>query len=267
MLILLPPSETKAAPATGGPVEAESLSWPGLKSARDRALKALVRVSGQKNALTVLGVGASLQDEVARNLDLETAPAAPALEVYTGVLYDALDPAGFTPEQAAVAQESVVVISALWGALRPADRIPAYRLSGGTALRGLGTAGTVKMSAFWKPHLARHLGPAAHDQLIIDCRSSAYAAAFQAPKDRTVTVKVVQLVDGARKVVSHNAKQTRGLLSRHVIERVAAGESVETARDLARVAGERWQVELTEPAAGRAGELTVVLPEQEAARG
>lgn len=262
MLILLPPSETKAAPTDGGPVDLAALSWPELTAARERVLAALVKVSGQKNALEALGVGESLAAEVQRNLDLNEASAAPALEVYTGVLFDALAPGEFTEQQRRVADESLVVISALWGALRPTDSVPAYRLSGGTGLRGLGKAGALKVSTYWKPRLNEHLTPEAREHLVIDCRSATYAAAFQPPRANTVSVKVVQMRNGQRKVVSHNAKYTRGLLARHLVEQVAAGARLDTAADLLALARQRWETELLEPTDKKAGELTVILPEQ-----
>ena len=261
MLILLPPSETKTRPGSGDPVQLQELSLPQLDDDRLRVLAALEKVSGQRNALEALGVGASLAPEVQRNLSLRTEPAAPALQIYTGVLYDALGAQSLTAEQRRVAEDSVVVISALWGAVRPTDRIPAYRLSMGTALRGLGKREPVKLSSFWKPRLREALGPKAEGQLIIDCRSSAYSAAFAAPSETTVAIRAVTVSDdGQRKVVSHFAKHTRGELARHVLEQVAQGRRVETAQELAEAAGTWWRVELEEPQGKRPGQLTVVLP-------
>lgn len=261
MLILLPPSETKTQPASGDPVQLQDLSLPQLNDDRLRVLKALEKVSGQRNALEALGVGASLAPEVQRNLSLRTAPAAPALQIYTGVLYDALGVQTVTAEQRRVAEDSVVVISALWGAVRPVDRIPAYRLSMGTALRGLGKREPVRLSSFWKPRLAEALGSQAEGQLIIDCRSSAYSAAFAGPPETTVAIRAVtEADDGQRKVVSHFAKHTRGELARHVLEQVGQGRRVETAQELAEGASQRWRVELEEPSGRRPGQLTVVLP-------
>lgn len=260
MLILLPPSETKTAPEQGDPVAPDELSFPSLAPHRARVLRALERVSGQRNALEHLGVGASLEAEVRRNLGLREAPAAPALEVYTGVLYDALDRGDWSAPERRVAAESLVVVSALWGAVRPADRIPAYRLSMGTALRGLGSRQAVRLSSFWRPHLAAALGPHADGRLVVDCRSSAYAAAYAAPPETTVTVAVVTQTGDRRTAVSHFAKHTRGELARHVIGRVADGCAVDTPQRLAEVAGARWQVELEPPRGARAGRLTVVLP-------
>ncbi|MCT1602853.1 peroxide stress protein YaaA [Kocuria sp. p3-SID1433] len=261
MLILLPPSETKTQPASGDPAQLQELSLPQLNDDRLRVLKALEKVSGQRNALEALGVGASLAPEVQRNLSLRTAPAAPALQIYTGVLYDALGTETLTAEQRRVAEDSVVVISALWGAVRPVDRIPAYRLSMGTALRGLGKREPVKLSSFWKPRLGEALGTQTEGQLIIDCRSSAYSAAFAAPPETTVAIRAVtEDDDGQRKVVSHFAKHTRGELARHVLEQVGQGRRVETAQELAEAASQRWRVELEEPSVRRPGQLTVVLP-------
>ena len=97
MLILLPPSESKTAPASGDPLNLASLDLPALTGARSELADALAEVSGGEDALQVLGVGPSLAADVARNRQLRTAPAAPALEVYTGVLYDALDAASLWP--------------------------------------------------------------------------------------------------------------------------------------------------------------------------
>lgn len=263
MLILLPPSETKSAPSSGNPVDVTTLSWPQLRPQRERALKALMKVSAQKNALEALGVGASLASEVQRNTTLLEAPAAPALEVYTGVLFDALDPGSFTVAQRTVADEVLVVISALWGAVKAADQIPAYRLSGATALRGLGRSGGLKMSTYWKPHLNRHLCPEAQGQVVVDCRSATYAAAFQPAPENTVTIKVVQMVKGQRKVVSHNAKHTRGLVARFLVDQLANGAVLNTVQAVADAVCQQWVVELTAPTSKKPGELTLILPEQE----
>ena len=74
MLILLPPSETKTQPGSGDPVQVQELSLPQLNDDRLRVLAALEKVSGQRNALEALGVGASLAPEVQRNLSLRTEP-------------------------------------------------------------------------------------------------------------------------------------------------------------------------------------------------
>lgn len=255
MLILLPPSESKTAPTSGDPVSLESLSFPPLTHGRARLVRTLARVSAQKNALTVLGVGQSVAGDVARNLTLPEAPAAPALEVYSGVLYDALDAGALPPATREVADESVVVVSALWGAVRPTDRIPAYRLSMGTVLPRIG-----KLSAWWKSQLTPVLDHAAEDHVVVDCRSAAYAAAWKPPAQHTLLVRVEQShVDGTRTVVSHAAKHTRGLVTRHLCEHRAVGGAVNTVEDVHAALAARWTVELVRPTGAKPGAVTVVL--------
>ncbi|MCC5673086.1 peroxide stress protein YaaA [Kocuria rhizophila] len=258
MLILLPPSESKTAPAAGEPLDLTSLSLPELTEARDGLADELAAVSARPDALDVLGVGPSLADDVARNRCLRTAPAAPALEVYTGVLYDALDAGSLPPDARRVAEDSVLVVSALWGAVRPTDRIPAYRLSMGAALPGTGKLGT-----WWKPRLTPLLDALAAHRVVVDCRSAAYAAAWAPPAPRTVTVRVEQRrPDGTRSVVSHHAKHTRGLVARTLCEARAAGAALETVEGVRDAVASRWEVELRQPAGRKAGVLTVVLDPQ-----
>ena len=126
MLVLLPPSEGKTAPVTGAPVDLGALAFPGLTKTRERLLDVLARLSLPR-ALKYLDVSAGLAAEAERNLTLRAAPAAPAHEVYTGVLYEHLG-LGVLPG------ENVLIASALWGFVRPSDRIPAYRLSMGSTL-------------------------------------------------------------------------------------------------------------------------------------
>nr|WP_269329045.1 peroxide stress protein YaaA [Kineosporia babensis] len=257
---MLPPSESKAAPAKRGkPVEVAQLSFPELTDLRKQALEALIEVSAQPDALTRLGVGASLADEVARNLTLHTAPARPAHQVYTGVLYDALGWDSLSPAARRRGNNRVLVISALWGALRPGDRVPSYRLSMDGELPSLGP-----LARHWRSELPGVLAAAAGKRgVIVDCRSGPYAAAAPVtsfPSDvaaRTVAVRVLRETNGKRSVVSHLAKHTRGEVTRYLLEQDTDPLTPAALRDLV---GSRWPAELSEPArAGSSWTLDVVL--------
>ncbi|EYR64915.1 hypothetical protein N866_02085 [Actinotalea ferrariae CF5-4] len=252
MLVLLPPSEGKTAPAQGTPVDLPDLTGAAaLTTTRRAVLRALVRASKRRDALEVLGVGASLADEVARNVALPEAPAAPARTVYTGVLYGAAGLHDLDDAALERAQRCVRTVSALWGAVAPQDRIPAYRLSMGTDLAGVGP-----LAAAWRRPLGRALDAAARERLVVDCRSAAYAAAWTPPTDGpgVVEVRVLREAEGRRTVVSHWAKHTRGLLTRHLVRREGA-EPADPAELLA-AAGEMvgrdvLDVELTAGPRGR----------------
>jgi uncharacterized protein len=225
MLVLLPPSEGKRAPAEGAPVDLDSLTFPELRPARERALAALVRLASgnPKRALTALGLSAGQTAELALDAALATAPAAPAGDVYTGVLYQHLDLPTLSAAALARGREHVLVASALWGVVALDDRIPAYRLSMGARLPALRTPG---LAAWWRPRLTAVL-PDDPGALVVDLRSGAYAAAWRPKAATTVEVKA-STHDG--KPISHMAKAVRGTVARRLLQaRRAPGTPAEVA--------------------------------------
>jgi cytoplasmic iron level regulating protein YaaA (DUF328/UPF0246 family) len=217
VLILLPPSEGKAAPRRRGrPADLAALGLPELTATRAAVRASLAAVSASPDALSVLGVGESLRPDVEQNTRLDSTPATGALEVYTGVLYDALGWPTLSTGARRRASRALRVQSALWGPVGPADRIAPYRLSMGTVLPGLGP-----LAAVWRPVLAGPMAELVGDRVLVDCRSAPYAAAWSPRGEaarRRVVVRVWTEVDGRRSVVSHLAKQTRGLVARELLE-------------------------------------------------
>jgi len=247
VLILLPPSESKTNRRRGRPADPSTWSFPELGPTRARVADALAQVSRSPEAAALLGVSPGLLGEVARNLVLDTAPATPAAEVYTGVLYDALGLATLDTAARRRANRWLVVVSALHGAVRPGDRITAYRLSMGSTLPGLGP-----LAGLWRPALDEVLPAAVAKGVVVDCRSAPYAAAWRPGTDlapRWVQVRV----PGA----SHLAKHTRGLVARHLCEVGVVPRSVPALRDV--VAG-AFDVRLSEPARSTAPWVMDVLP-------
>ncbi|MFH8927661.1 peroxide stress protein YaaA [Streptomyces pristinaespiralis] len=260
MLVLLPPSEGKADSGRGAPLKPESLSLPGLAEARAAVLDELVElcVADGTKAQQVLGLSEGLRGEIAKNVELRTAGTRPAGELYTGVLYDALGLGTLDASARRRARQSLLVFSGLWGAVRIGDRIPPYRCSMGVKLPGLGALG-----AYWRGPMESVIPEEAGGGLVLDLRSSAYAAAWK-PKgevaNRTATVRVLhsQIVDGVEKrsVVSHFNKATKGRIVRSLLEAGAAPRSpaalVEALRDLGHVveaeplakAGKAWALDV-----------------------
>jgi cytoplasmic iron level regulating protein YaaA (DUF328/UPF0246 family) len=191
MLLLLPPSEGKAAPsARRAPVDLAALSFS-----------------------TVLG---PLRERLIAAVDPELvqAPAAPAAEVYTGVLYARLDHRSLPAGAKRRARSSVLVASGLWGLVGLADRIPAYKLPVDARVDGFGT-----LAAAWRPLVATALEP--HDRrgrLIVDCRSGGYSAVWRPAQAVRVEVRAFKLQPGGRRqVISHMAKDTRGRVARELL--------------------------------------------------
>ncbi|MEU1124269.1 peroxide stress protein YaaA [Streptomyces sp. NPDC005899] len=264
MLVLLPPSEGKAAPGRGAPLKLESLSLPGLTDARATVLDELVELclGDEDKAREVLGLSEGLRGEVAKNAGLRTAPTRPAGEIYTGVLYDALGLDTLDVAARRRAGKSLLVFSGLWGAVRVGDRISSYRCSMAVKLPGAGA-----LAAHWRAPMASVMPEAAGEGLVLDLRSSAYTGAWKPAgevAERTASVRVLhsQVVDGVEKrsVVSHFNKATKGRMVRDLLTAGARpkgpAELVEVLRGLG------YAVEARAPErSGRAWALDVVVTE------
>ncbi|HJP74313.1 MAG TPA: peroxide stress protein YaaA [Pseudonocardiaceae bacterium] len=230
MLVLLPPSETKADGGDGAPLDLAELSFPELTPVRAKVADALVELSHDLPAsLAAHGLSERQEAEVARNRVLFSSPTMPALRRYTGVLYDNLDIASLTPARLRRASERLAVVSALFGLVRATDPIPAYRCSGGSTLPALGP-----LPAIWRPAMEPVLKEV--DELIVDLRSGSYMALAKIPG--AITVKVVTEGPGGKRLtVSHFNKAAKGRLARVLGTVTTAPDSVRKLLTVANKAG------------------------------
>ena len=256
MLVLLPPSEGKTAPAGGPNLDLAALSFPRLTPTRDQLARALVRLASGKpaRAAEVLGLGPTQSDAIEADARLWELPCARAGEVYTGVLFGELDLASLDQAARARATATIAVASALFGVLRIDDPIPAYRLSGNVSLPRLGP-----VASRWRTSLPRELTEATGDGLLIDLRSGTYVSLGKPPAviaDRTVTVRVLHEAGGVRKVVSHFNKATKGQLVRALLtsgaEPTSVDELVQVWSDLG------WHVEQPDVVPGKPTQIDVI---------
>jgi len=202
MLILLPPSEGKNQPISKARVNLDKLVFA----------KELIAIRGRLLTKT-----------------LASAPAAKAMDVYTGVLYQALDWNSLSPATRARGEKSVLITSAIFGVLRPSDLIPNYKAK-------------IKTSD-WKAALKPALDGLAAD-LIIDCRSSTYAGVWQSPPANTVAVRVFKKEKGKISVITHLSKKYRGELTRVLLK---SGKPPKTPSELLAIAEKRFDCKLQKP--------------------
>lgn len=245
MLILLPPSEGKTAPGGGEPVDLAALVYADqLGKRREKLLDALERLAtlSRGRAIGMLGVSKGQAGEVDVDARLRVAPAAPAAEIYTGVLYERL----VLPALPVAARRRVLIASALWGVVRPDDHIPYYRLSAKAKLTRIGP-----LASFWRPALAAAI-PDEPGDLVVDMRSGAYAAAWKPKRATLLPVRAFTEVGGKRKVVSHMAKAVRGDVARALLTAKKLPADAEAAAVVAGAAG--FAVELN------AGSLDIIVP-------
>ena len=201
MLILLPPSEKK-------------------KSA----------TSSEKFNLSSLVFAAELSEirnQTITNQDFSQ--TSPAIEIYDGVLYQGLNWKSLTAEEQQSANSQVLIISAVFGLVKPLDQIFSYKEKIDNKL--------------WRDAIAL-VAVKFSDQLIIDCRSSTYKGIWPINPAKTVEVRVFQVLEGERKVITHMSKKYRGELTRHLLQQAVEPQ---TPAELQQVAAQLFECELNPP--------------------
>ncbi len=157
----------------------------------------------------------------------ETAKPTPAIAVYQGVLYQALEWPTLSPAARARGEASVRIISAKYGAIAPSTKIESYKAKiDNAALRD-------QVDSALTP-LARGL--------IVDCRSSTYKTVWRAPAYITVEIQISTVVDGVRTVVTHMSKKTRGEITRWLLQSRSTPKNPE---DLYAIVSEKYPCALT----------------------
>ena len=220
MLILLPPSEGKARGGDGPPVDLGTLSWPELTATRQRVGRTLVTMC-QGNAVRArarLGLSEALDDDRAANAELWDSPTMLAGHRYCGVLHDALGYPTLAKPARQRADRCVVVFSGLWGATRPTDRLPAYRIGIGTQLPRQPT-----LPALWRKPLYDALDGLVAGAGAIDLRSSGYSQMYRPSAGAAPSLIEVKITgpDGRRAAASYQSKVAKGRLARAMLR---AGE-------------------------------------------
>ncbi|WP_067781067.1 YaaA family protein [Actinomyces vulturis] len=226
MLIALPPSEGKTTPDQGPRLDLSSLFGADvLSEPRSALMEELSAVSSSDECADILGLGPSSIDDAAHNTRLSTSPCAPALEIFTGVLFDALDQRHQSDRWHELASQHLLIFSGLWGVLRSNDVIPNHRLSMTVSLPALGT-----VAGLWSQHLPKVLDSYVEStgtQCILDCRSAPYRKPWPGTSTEadliTVGAKKLNPATGKLQTVSHWAKHYRGLLTAEVLRARESG--------------------------------------------
>jgi cytoplasmic iron level regulating protein YaaA (DUF328/UPF0246 family) len=179
-----------------------------LGNQRAEVIEALGARHGGSEKL--LGVkGDHLLRAQSANTSLVGAPALPAWQRYTGVVWDHLDPTTLP----AAALKQIVVVSGLLGVVRGDDPVPDYRLKMGANLAPLG-----KLSTWWRDAVTAEIARLARRHVIVDLLPQEHRAAW-APTSSGAALEAisVSLIDPTGKPGGHFAKAAKGELARAIL--------------------------------------------------
>lgn len=144
--------------------------------------------------------------------------ARPAMYAFNGDVYQGLDAYTIPEEKLEKLQDTLRILSGLYGILRPLDLIQPYRLEMGTQLR---VNRRKNLYEFWKKDLTVHLNSEMeNDELFLNLASNEY---FGSIDEKALKVPVVTPVfkdwkNDKLKVISFFAKKARGSMVRYILD-------------------------------------------------
>jgi cytoplasmic iron level regulating protein YaaA (DUF328/UPF0246 family) len=213
MLLLLPPSEKKKAATSPEKFDLSSLTFAAELSAL--------------RSKTTAGY--------------ESSQTSPAIEIYDGVLYQGLGWNSLSATQKKRANSRVLIVSALFGLVKPLDQIFQYKIKIDSKL--------------WRAAIAA-VSTKFVSELVIDCRSSTYKSVWTINPENTVEVRVFKINGTERSVITHMSKKYRGELTRHLLMQT---NDPATPAEVQRMAAQLFECELHPPADGQPWALDLLI--------
>ena len=143
-----------------------------------------------------------------------------AVFAFNGDVYKGFDSFSLSEDKLKYAQNKLLILSGLYGLLRPLDLILPYRLEMGTKIN-IGTS--KNLYAFWKDKTTAKINQLIVNHghsVVLNLASKEYAKAvdFDGLNTRVVDVEFKELRNGKLKVISFSAKKARGVMARMIVD-------------------------------------------------
>ncbi len=184
------------------------------------ALQKVIREADDETLEKLFGVkGDALQEAVDADLAIYDSPLMAAIDRYgPGVMYRAMDFASLPTGAQRRLLENGVIVSGLFGLLRPDDLIPNYRLRMDATVEGIG-----KVSRYWRPHVSAQLNALLAGKVVWNLLPGAHEDAWDDEQTyaRMYRLRFFREENGGRKPVTHGVKELRGALVHYVVTELA----------------------------------------------
>lgn len=144
--------------------------------------------------------------------------ARPAIYTFAGDVYTGLDAFTIPKEKIDLLQDSIRILSGMYGILKPLDLMQAYRLEMGTKLS---INGKKDLYAFWKQSLTEALNAELDEgELFVNLASVEYFSAIDSKKLKVPVISPVfkDFKNGKLKIISFYAKKARGSMARFALD-------------------------------------------------
>ena len=182
----------------------------------------VLQVMQQKSAMEIADLMHLSKDLADLNFEryqkFKKNPEKQAVLAFDGEVYNGLQAKTWNEEMLLKAQEKIIILSGLYGFLKPLDKIKPYRLEMGTKLA---IQNHKNLYEFWKPTVTKALNKELEkDELFVNLASTEYFSAIdvKALHVPVITPEFKDYKDGKLKIISFFAKKARGMMVRYIID-------------------------------------------------
>lgn len=140
-----------------------------------------------------------------------------AVYAFNGGVYAGLDAYSLSEDKIEILEEKLLILSGLYGLLKPFDAIRPYRLEMGTSLK---LDANKNLYSFWKAKITEQLNTELEEgELLVNLASKEYFSAFDARSihNPIITPQFKDFKNGKLKVISFFAKKARGMMVRYLV--------------------------------------------------
>lgn len=231
-VLLIPPSESKATPPGNGMLFTNAYkskrtnAFKELNPLRERLIaaveEALARRAGLEQVFDVRGP--ALDEAIRANRHLFESTSMPARDLYTGIMYEAIDYKTLGKAEKDRFNKQVLIFSGMFGLVRPTDRLPPYKLKMSGNLGGM----VGRVSNYWRAPvsevLRRELKGKVVWNFLPDTHQRVWDGTGEIAANHSVKFvkRVVRSGVAEWKTISHHSKSLKGALIRHLLEKDAS---------------------------------------------
>ena len=203
MKILIPPSEGKAKVKTANTLFCKT----NFKFEREvNQVVRLLELIGDEDLRSVYGTSAEKALMFHRqNQDIFNSPCAPAIERYTGVVYEHIHWSTLSNKAQQYMEKNVLIFSGLFGLLSPQTLIPDYKLK----------MNVLSLQHHWNPILTENLKD---EKVIIDLLPQVHRKAYTPNKENVIFVDFLIQNKGKKSAAGHFGKAVKGEFIRYMSE-------------------------------------------------
>ena len=140
-----------------------------------------------------------------QNQDIFNSPCAPAIERYTGVVYEHIDWSSLSEKAKTYMEKHVLIFSGLFGLLTPQTLIPDYKLK----------MNVLSLQHHWNPILTENLHS---EKPVIDLLPQVHRKAYKPNKDNVINVDFIIINKGKKTAAGHFGKAVKGEFIRYMAE-------------------------------------------------